>query len=416
MGTLLALAAVLRPHAGLPHVLPAVLALGTVGVIAAGLPRTRRFVAVASGTVSLVSLAATTVWFSGPARTGGGPWPLLHTLAMMILVALACRWAPVAQAVAAGVLAVLALAFLGIPITGLAAASGWEFAAICAFWSLAAFVGAGAGGYLRWLDAQRVRSVRHARRAQRLRLATDLHDFVAHDVSAMVIQAQAAQVLLRTDPEEAARMLQRIEADGTHALASMDGTIRVLRELEEGTAGARTTSPGVADLPELVRRYAGSGTGPIELETDPGLGTGLSRQVDTTVYRVVVESLTNVRRHAAPGATVTVTLRRSAEGVWLTVTDRPPDTDRGHREPGDRPGARESGDRWDGVRDPAGRRHSGIGLAGLAERVEALGGTFSAGPLPPGGWQVRACLPAGVAGSPGGAVEGSPADATEPAP
>ncbi|MER5650166.1 histidine kinase [Streptosporangium sp. NPDC002524] len=386
LAAVLASAAATRPDGDPLLVLPAALALGALGTLAAGWPRTRRFVAPATGVVSLISLTATAIWSAGPPRTGG-PWPLLHTAALMVLIALVCRWSPVAHAAVAGALTALAVALLALPVTGVTPGAGWEAVASCAFWSLAALAGAGAGGYLRWLDARRLRAVRHARRAQRLQLATDLHDFVAHDVSAMVIQAQAAQLLLRTDPEEVARVLRRIESDGAHALASMDSTIRVLREFEDGAAGSRTTMPGVADLPELVQRYAGSGTGPIELRMDPGLGASLHRQADTTVYRVVVESLTNTRRHAVPGAAVTVTLRGCPGGISLTVDDRAPAAGRAHREPGGR---------WD-ARDPAGRRHSGIGLAGLAERVEALGGTFTAGPVPPAGWQVCARFPADVA-------------------
>jgi len=129
-------------------------------------------------------------------------------------------------------------------------------------------------------------------------------------------------------------------------------------------------------------RYANSGAPPIELEMDLGLEVALHREVSTTVYRVAVEALTNVRRHARPGAAVTVSLRRWGDRVVLTVVDR-------------------CGDAGAATQSRAGhtlsaRRRSGLGLSGLAERVQALGGTLSAGPAGPAGWQVRAELPASV--------------------
>ncbi|MFC6578964.1 sensor histidine kinase [Planomonospora parontospora] len=372
----LALALALHPGAGPLLTVPATSALGALGVLVAGGPRVRRIIGTAVGAVCLVTIVCVTVWFTGSPSGPGGSWPLLHAMALTVMAALVCRWSPVREVAAAGTLSVLASAALGLPITGPPRGIWWEPIAVCAFWSLPAVVGAGAGGYLRWLDARRVQAVRQARRAQRVQLAGDLHDFVAHDVSAMVVQAQAAQVLLRGDPDEAARVLRRIESDGTRALASMDRTIRMLRELEYSAGTGRTTSPGASELPELIARYAGSGAGPIELDMAPGLDRALHQEASTAVYRVVVEALTNVRRHARPGCSVTVELTGSAgAGVVLTVTDQAGDSDRLPR-------------------DLTGRRRGGVGLAGLAERIEALGGVFTAGPVPPAGWRVRAELPA----------------------
>jgi signal transduction histidine kinase len=372
-----ALASAVALHPGTSPLLavPATLALGTLGVLVAGWPRTRRVLAGAAGAVSLISLGCLAVWFTGPPLNPGGSWSLLHTAALMIMAALVCRWSPIREAAAASTLTALASAALGLPVTGPPRGIWWEPIAVCAFWSLSTVVGAGAGCYLRWLDARKVQAVRQARRAQRVQLATDLHDFVAHDVSAMVVQAQAAQMLIHGDPGQAARVLRRIESDGTRALAAMDRTIRMLRELEYGAGGGRTTSPGVSELPELVARYAGSGAGPIELDMAPGLDRALRQEASTAVYRVVVEALTNVRRHARPGAAVAVRLSGSAAGgVVLTVTDQ-------------------AGEAGQEPRDPAGRRGGGVGLAGLAERIEALGGGFASGPVPPAGWRVRAELP-----------------------
>nr|BFE80989.1 hypothetical protein GCM10020093_035900 [Planobispora longispora] len=319
----LALASALHPGTSPLLKVPATLALGTLGVLVAGGLRIRRILGTAVGSVSVISIVCVIVWFTGSPPGPGGSWPLLHAMALMVMVALACRWSPLREAAASGALSVLASAALGLPITGPSRGLWWEPVAVCAFWALPAVVGAGAGGYLRWLDARRVQAVRQARRAQRVQLAGDLHDFVAHDVSAMVVQVQAAQVLLRADPDEAARVLRRIESDGTRALASMDRTIRMLRELEYGAGPGRTTSPGASELPELIARYADSGAGPIELDMAPGLDRALHQEASTAVYRVVVEALTNVRRHARPGCPVTVELAGSAgSGIVLTVTDQ----------------------------------------------------------------------------------------------
>jgi signal transduction histidine kinase len=383
---LVGLAAGTAPDTSYLLALPAALALLTVATLFAGWPRAYGLVASATGAVSVVSLAGTAIWSVSsdptptptptPLRTGG-LWPLLETAALMILVALVCRWSPVRHAVPVAAVAVVAEAVLFLPIAG-SPLSWWDAVTGCVFWALAGLVGAGSGCYLRWLDVRRVRAVRDARRTQRLRLATDLHDFVAHDVSAMVIQAQAARVLLRGDPDQVDQVLDRIEADGQRALASMDRTIRTLRELEDGTGASRTPLPGLADLPDLVRRYATSGTGPVELHIESGLDQVLHQEAGATLYRVVVEALTNVRRHADPGAAVAVDLARTPSGVVLSVAN--------HATPDKRtPNAADTG-----------RRRSGTGLAGLEQRVDALGGAFTAGPVPAGGWQVRAELPSSV--------------------
>nr|WP_269810343.1 histidine kinase [Kineosporia rhizophila] len=294
----------------------------------------------------------------------------------MVLIALVCRRGAVRLAVVAGSLGVLAVAVLGIPVTGEVDEGWWNLVLVSGFWSLAGLFAVASGCYLRWLDARRVRAVAHAHRTQRLRLATDLHDFVAHDVSAMVIRAQAAQVLLDTDPQAAGRLLQEIESDGTQALASMDRTIQVMRDLEAGVGTtSRTPLPGVEDLPELLDRYRSPGAGAVELDLHTDLIPALPRETSATVYRIVVEALTNVRRHAGPEARVTVSLVPEGEVLVLRIIDQEPEDVRASA-----------------VRGLAKRRSGGTGLRNLAQRVQALEGTFAAGPLPSGGWQVRAEL------------------------
>jgi signal transduction histidine kinase len=215
-----------------------------------------------------------------------------------------------------------------------------------------------------------------ARQTQRLQLARDLHDFVAHDISGMLAQAQAGQILAQRDPAGTGAAFRRIEQAATRALSSMDHTLRMLGD--DGADGSigRAPLPTLAELTDLVDRFAAAGTARVRLHIDPeltgaGAAAGPPREVAATIYRVVVEALTNVRRHAAQASRVEVSLRRTAVGFAVTITDD-----------GAAPAA-----------GPIGRR-GGLGLPGLAERVQALGGTLTAGPAESGGWRVAVVLPA----------------------
>ncbi|MBD0691296.1 sensor histidine kinase [Streptomyces sp. CBMA123] len=221
------------------------------------------------------------------------------------------------------------------------------------------------GLYLRGLDEGRKRAVVEARRAQRLELAHDLHDFVAHDVSGMVAQAQAGAYLASVDPARAVAMFERIEQAGQRALASLDRTVQLLRT-EEGTG--RSPQPGLSELAEVAERFTASGGAEVRLELPD---QPVPREVGGTVHRIVVEALTNVRRHAQSAHRIDVRARRVGGWLELTVTND-------GRAPG-----------------PAGRprRGGGSGLPGLAARVEALGGTFEAGAYEQEAWRVTARLP-----------------------
>ncbi len=225
------------------------------------------------------------------------------------------------------------------------------------------------GLYLRGLDDSRRRSVAAARRAQRLELAHDLHDFVAHDVSGMVAQAQAGTVLAAFDPVRAAALFERIEQAGLQALASLDRTVHLLRS-EDGDGPERAPQPGLAELAELTERFTESGDVVVRLDA-PAEEPAVPREMAATAYRIVVEALTNVRRHAPAARVVDVRVR--SEGRRLTVRVR--DDGGGASSP---PGSRRGG--------------GGSGLAGLSARVEALGGTLSAG-REGNGWQVAVTMP-----------------------
>ncbi|RBQ18882.1 two-component sensor histidine kinase [Spongiactinospora rosea] len=283
---------------------------------------------------------------------------------LLLLTLLAVRTAPPRQAMLGagltGLAATLILVRVLWPGDDLLMAAG-----ACAMWSFTAVAAGAAGLYLRSLDEGRRRSVAAARRAQRLALAADLHDFVAHDVSGMLVQAQAARMAQATLPPPVADALRRIEDGAQRALASLDRTVHMLHE--DGEAAGRAL-PGLDGLARLAADY--SPAAEVGLTIEPGLAGEVSREVSATIYRLVTEALTNARRHAPGAAKVEVeVVRAGGSAVRVRVTD-----DGGGR-------SEESG-------------RGGFGLAGLAERVSVLGGSLSAGPAP-GGWRVEAVLPAG---------------------
>ncbi len=232
-----------------------------------------------------------------------------------------------------------------------------------ALWSLPAIGAAGAGLYLRALDAHRRQAVTDAARGQRIALARDLHDFVAHDVTALVVQAQAARAVADHDPQ---RVLERIEAAGLRALGAIDRTLQLLREDGE-------TAPRGADLrslAELTRRFSADGDTNVQLAADPQILHRLGTQAANAVHRLAIESLTNVRRHAPSATRVDVEITAGErQTVVLAVTN-------------------------DSVTPVRSGRAAGTGLAHLADRVAALGGRLSAGPIDGQRWRVRAEFPA----------------------
>jgi len=205
------------------------------------------------------------------------------------------------------------------------------------------------------------RQQREIRNQERVALARELHDTVAHHVSAIAVQAQAGGVVAGIQPEKAAEVLAAIESEASRTLAEMRSMVRVLREEE---AVAYSPQLGVADLPALARADA---TPTVEVSLDGSL-TRLARPVDAALYRLAQESLTNAVRHARSATRVGIDVRRQGDAVRLRVSDD------GRTEPGPAP-------------------QPGFGLLGMAERAQLLGGSLSAGPGPDGGWLVEAVLP-----------------------
>ncbi|MFG2089083.1 MULTISPECIES: sensor histidine kinase [unclassified Spirillospora] len=238
-----------------------------------------------------------------------------------------------------------------------------DLAAVTALDGLIWLTAVGAGLSLRFLDARAHAAAERVRRDERLALARELHDVVAHHITGMVVQAQGAQVVARRNPEQVGEYLADLEAAGTDALAAMRRVVGLLRDAGD----AAPASPGPERLGALVERFGRQGP---EVRLDmPDGDTGWPPEVTTTVYRVVQEALTNVSRHAPKARSVTVTVEQDAQGVAVEVAD-------------DAPAA-----------PPRHPHRGGYGLIGMRERVETLGGSLRAGPRPGAGWSVRATLP-----------------------
>lgn len=361
--------------------LPAAIALAGACWIVGRWPRTRVRAGAWCGAAGIVSLVATLL-YPRPGGLGGAVLGTLEAVTLLPLIVLSARAAPARQAVVASVVAHAACTLWVLRFLPRDSASATL--AACIFWSLLATSAVVGGLYLRSLDADRARAVTAARRSQRLELARDLHDFVAHDVSEMVAQAQAGRFIGEEHPEKALAALERIEEAGLTALASMDRTIHMLHDVDDGGATPQEQSaasrplPGLADLPRLVDRFAASSPAEVHLDLDPALPGTVAREVSATAYRVVVEALTNIRRHAPTAARVDVEVQVAA-GATLMITV----VDDGGAPP---------------VRGPvaADQRCGGLGLPGLTERVESLGGTLAAGPGGDGGWNVTVTMPLGA--------------------
>jgi signal transduction histidine kinase len=244
---------------------------------------------------------------------------------------------------------------------------GNQAVVVALFVALGATMVLAAGLYLRGLDERRERAVVDVRRAERLQLARELHDFVAHHVTGIVVGAQAAQVLAGTDPDRALASLPAIEAAGQQTLASMHRLVGMMRDAD-GEAAALPGADATA-LHDLVDDFSRTGL-PVRLriEEEPGR---LPPEVVMSAYRIVREALTNARKYAVGATHVDVDIRRTEAGLLVVVRD----------------------DGAGGGASTAHRRGGGFGLVGLTERAEAVGGRLHAGRHAGGGWEVTAVLP-----------------------
>jgi signal transduction histidine kinase len=230
-----------------------------------------------------------------------------------------------------------------------------------------AFSVAAVGAYLRAIDSSRRRQVELVRAEQRAEIARDLHDFVAHHVTGIVVQAQGARLIATQDPVRAEAALEQIERAGAEAMASMRRMVGVLRANGSDPDAPLAPLATAADIAPLVAGFYSAGSIRADLQVAGDLDD-LPAEIISSAHRVVMESLTNVRRHAHRATRVDVTLHRTADWLLVRVAD-------------------------DGPTAGPPRGTAGFGLIGLTERLQALGGRIQAGPGPDGGWIVDAALP-----------------------
>ncbi len=227
----------------------------------------------------------------------------------------------------------------------------------------------------RFAEAKRTRELQARRQAdeERLRIAQELHDVLAHNISLINVQSGVALHLMDEKPEQARIALTAINEASADALREVRSVLGVLRGT--GEQAPRAPTAGLARLEELVTRTTATGVG-VTLEVH-GQSRPLPASIDLAAFRIVQEALTNIVRHA--GASVaTVELTYGPDELTVQVDDDGPD-----------PGA--SGSRRD-LPAPDGEG-GGNGIPGMRERAVALGGTFDAGPRSSGGFRVRARIP-----------------------
>ncbi|BCY12575.1 sensor histidine kinase [Actinoplanes sp. L3-i22] len=215
------------------------------------------------------------------------------------------------------------------------------------------------GAAVRFRTGARTRELEQVRLRERERLARDLHDTVAHHVSAMAIRAQAGLATSGADPDAAADALRLIESEAKEALTEMRTVIRALR----------TDEPDAPRLADLAGLSAGAGPA-VAIEIGDDLGA-VAPAAGAAIFRIAQEAVTNARRHARGATHILVRVMAEKDQIRLVVTDD-----------GSAPGPLRS------------KKLAGYGVNGMRERAELLGGTCTAGPGPERGWHVEAVLPA----------------------
>ena len=279
-----------------------------------------------------------------------------YTMLYVLLLAYALfRWGSGREAVAG-------LAIILVPAT-LALFANWTGAAE-AIGGVGVLMSAFALGWaVRSQHDARVRGLEQVKSEERVLLARELHDTVAHHVSAIAIHAQAGRALAATSPSAALEALEVIEVEASRTLAEMRAMVRVLRNKAPVDYAPQ---PGVGDLERLS---GASPAGPrVEVAVSGDLA-GLPAAIDAAVFRIAQEAVTNALRHARNATLVDVRVAGEESTVSLVVRD--------------------DGD--PGPADPA--HEAGFGLTGMVERALLLGGACRAGPCPGRGWAVSATLP-----------------------
>jgi signal transduction histidine kinase len=283
-----------------------------------------------------------------------GPVGLYTTVYVLLLPYSLFRWGTGREA-AIGLAIILVAYFLGVAsdFTGIGDA---VFAGV--FLLFPAVLGAA----VRYRATSRLREMDQVKLREREQLARELHDTVAHHVSAIAIRAQAGRLVAASHPDAAVDALKVIEEEASRTLAQMRTMVGVLRENEEPD---RAPQRGVADIKQLAHRVGDRPRVEVHLSGDLD---DLGPSVDAAIYRIAQESITNAVRHARHATRINVCVAGGDDCVRLTVRD-------------------------DGDASSTGRSSAGYGLVGMTERAMLLGGTLEAGPSPDKGWTVNAVLP-----------------------
>jgi signal transduction histidine kinase len=324
----------------------------------AGRPGVAAGLGVLAGTVSVLvtRLVADTV----PQRQPGA----VALLALLLIVAALCRRLP-GRLLVLAVVPLFAVVYLDQRLPS--ELSSVPVGDAYSWLALVGFAFAGWGFAHRVEDGRRSAALEQVRQAERLELARDLHDHVAHHVTAMIVVAQAGAQLAERDPAQAARLFGDLERTGQEGLVAMSRMVRLLRSADGPPGQPVRTLDTVRDL---VDRFAGGDTrAELHLGTDVDEGRW-SPELAKAVQRLVQEGLTNVRKHARTATTVQVCIQHAGDRLVVRVRDN---------------GTRRGRTRF---------RPSGFGMVGLAERVSALGGELAGGPCDSGGWELTASLPA----------------------
>ncbi|MFE2290940.1 sensor histidine kinase [Streptomyces sp. NPDC059452] len=331
-----------------------------------------RILAAAGAVAGAVSLGCSAWMRVAAGRPGSSvgradAYTLFEITALTVVLVLTVRYG--AARPAAGASLLLCLAVVLRPVAVEMTENSLILALLCTFAVCAGLTGAVVA---RLAAADRRRHAEHVRLEQRLIFARDLHDFVAHHVTGIVVQAQGAQVVAASRPELAASALGQIERSASEALRALRHMVGGLR-----TEAAPVPAGGVEQLRALVGTFGLPGGGAARLDEE-GPVDRLPAAAMAAVHRVVMESLTNVRKHAPDARRVTVTLRALPRSAELDIVN-------------DRPGGAPVA-----AQTPAtatGPPPTGYGLVGLEERVTAEGGTFRAGPDGSGQWRVETRIP-----------------------
>ncbi|KPC81981.1 MULTISPECIES: sensor histidine kinase [Streptomyces] len=222
------------------------------------------------------------------------------------------------------------------------------------------------------LEREREAQSKVAVAAERARIARELHDVVAHNVSVMVVQADGAAYVMDSSPDQARQALETISGTGRQALAEMRRLLGVLRTGDAEESGEYVPQPDVQQIEELVGKVRETGLA-VDFRVE-GTPRPLPSGVELTAYRIVQEALTNTRKHGGPDAGASVRLVYFDDGLGLLVEDD------GRGSPHE-------------LYEDGGADGAGQGMIGMRERVGMVGGTLDAGPRQGGGFRISALLP-----------------------